>query len=174
MPLCGLAIPAGGVNFLGMRRLLSLVLAVSVIPSFALAQAAPKGCFTPAEEKAEQIVRLGVRLREAARGCDGEPWNMHTQSLWDDIDRRFGSLFANQTRIRQGAFQREFSDDADNRLESWNGRIVFHYRNYPLSDVYCSNIKDMLGQMQKKGWGYLQRNAVKGDEVKMDYRPCTK
>ncbi|PKU22882.1 hypothetical protein [Telmatospirillum siberiense] len=158
-----------------MLRILSLVLLISFLPGFAQAQRAPRGCFSAAEEKAEQIVRLGLRLREGARGCDGQPWNMHTQSLWDDIDQRFGARFAAQTNARKTAFQREFSDDADNRLEAWNGRIVFYFRNYPLSEVYCSGIKDMLEQVQKKGWAIVMRNATKGaDEVRMDYRLCGK
>ncbi len=156
-----------------MRRLLILLLLVSLMPVPAQAQAAGRGCFTKAEEAAEQIVREGLRLREGARGCEGPPWNMQTLALWEEVDQRFGPRFAAQTRIRRNAFQREFSDDADNRLEMWNGRIVFHFRHYPLSEVYCAGIKDMLDQTRKKGWGVLQRSAFKGaGEVKMDYRLC--
>jgi hypothetical protein len=55
----------------------------------------------------------------------------------------------------------------------WNGRIVFHFRHYPLSGVYCAGIKEMLDNVMKKGWGVVVRSAKKGvDEVKMDYRPC--
>lgn len=156
-----------------MRWPVILLLFVSLMPVPASAQAAQRGCFTKAEESAEQIVREGLRLREGARGCDAPPWSMHTQALWDDVDQRFGPRFAAQTRVRRNAFQREFSDDADNRLEMWNARIVYHFRNYPLSEVYCAGITDMLQQVQKKGWGALLRNASKGaDEVKMDYRLC--
>lgn len=158
-----------------LRVLLSLVLTISLLPAVVQAQTGQRGCFTAAEEKAEQVVRMGLRLREGARGCDGQPWNTHTQALWDDIDQRFGSRFAAQTNVRKNAFVREFSDDADNRLEAWNGRTVFYFRNYPLSEVYCAGIKDMLEQVQKKGWGVIQRNAAKGaDAVKMDYRLCGK
>jgi hypothetical protein len=114
-----------------------------------------------------------LRLREGARGCAGPPWGLNTQSLWTSIDQRFGPQFAAQTRIRRGAFQREFSDDADNRLDMWNGRIVLHFRHYPLSEVYCAGVKDMLDNTLKKGWGVVARSAAKGvDEVKMDYRLC--
>jgi hypothetical protein len=158
-----------------MRWPIALLLLVSIMPTSALAQAQGRGCFTKAEEAAEQIVREGLRLREGARACDGAPWHMHTLPLWDDVDQRFGPRFAAQTRLRRIAFQREFTGDADNRLEAWNGRIVFHFRHYPLSGVYCAGIKDMLEQTQKKGWGVLQRRALKAaDEVKMDYRICQK
>jgi hypothetical protein len=158
-----------------MRWLLSLFVIVSLMPAVAQAQANGSGCFRKAEQTAEQIVREGLRLREGARGCDGPPWNMRTLALWEEVDKRFGARFAAQTQIRQKAFQREFSDDADNRVDMWNGRIVLHFRHYPLSEVYCAGIKDMLEQTLKKGWGVLQRSAAKGaGEVEMDYRPCEK
>jgi hypothetical protein len=156
-----------------MRRSLILFLLLSLLPTQVLAEAKARNCFTKAEQTAEQIVREGLRLREGATGCDGPPWKMHTLSLWMSVDQRLGSRFAAQTRIRKKAFQREFSDDADNRLEMWNGRIVLHYRNYPLSDVYCAGVKDMLDNALKKGWGAVTRSAARGaDEVKMDYRYC--
>ena len=93
--------------------------------------------------------------------------------MWTDVDARLGARFAAQTNIRRQAFLREFSDDADNRMDMWNGRIVMHFRHYPLSAVYCAEIKDMLVQTQKRGWRVIQTEAAKGrDEVKMDYRPC--
>jgi hypothetical protein len=156
-----------------MRWFFIFFLIISLLPVPVLAQAAPRGCFTKAEETAEQIVREGLRLREGAKGCAEAPWRQQTLSLWNSLDQRLGPQFAAQTLIRQKAFQREFSDDADNRLQMWNGRIVFYFRNYPLSEVYCAGIKDMLEQMLKKGWGALKSKAGKGaDEVKMDYRPC--
>jgi hypothetical protein len=131
------------------------------------------GCFTRSEQGAERIVRQGLRLREGARGCEGSPWNMGTQALWDSVEGQFGSRFAAQTRIRERAFQREFADDADNRLQVWNARIVFHYRYYPLSETYCASIKKTLEDMQKGGWSVLTRQAGKAtDEVRMDYKPC--
>lgn len=164
-----------------MQRFARLMLTIPVIAGFlfdvapAMAQAAgqERGCFTKAEETAEQIVRLGLRMREGAKACDGPPWNARTQSTWEQLDQRFGSQFAAQTAVRRKAFQREFADDADNRLEMWNGRIVMHFRHYPLSDVYCTSIKDMMQQTLTKGFGSLKKNAAKGaDEVKMDYRLC--
>lgn len=155
------------------RALVAALVAVVLFPHWAFAQGKTRGCFSKAEEAAEQIVREGLRLREGARGCDGSPWNKGTLALWDDVDRLFGPRFAAQTAIRRKAFEREFKDDADNRLERWNGRIVMHFRHYPLSDIYCGSIKTMLEQIRKRGWGVLQKQATKAqDEVTMDYRPC--
>ena len=147
--------------------------------NLAWAQAASKGCFSKQEEQAEQIVRDGVRLREGAIGCDDRPYLAGTLVLWRQVDQRFGAQFNQQTKIRQTAFQREFADDADNTLEMWNGRIVFHYRHYPLSDTYCGSVKLMLQSMLQgsnaKGWGILVKQAGYGkDEVSMDYRLCEK
>jgi hypothetical protein len=158
-----------------MKRLAVCLILFSLIPRPAPGQTQPQptGCFTKAEQAAERIVRQGLRLREGARKCAAPPWNMGTQSQWDAIDRQFGPRFAAQTRIRQNAFQREFSDDAENRLEAWNGRIVFHFRYYPVSETYCTGIQQMMADMQKRGWTVLTRQADKAaEEVRMDYRLC--
>jgi hypothetical protein len=70
--------------------------------SFALvpgpqALAKPRGCFTKSEQTAEEIVRYGLRLREGAMGCDGAPWEAHTQPLWEAVDKQFGPQFKQQT-----------------------------------------------------------------------------
>ena len=158
------------------RYVISLAL-LSCLSVAAAAQAPAKkgtlGCFSKAEQAAERIIREGLRLREGARGCDEPPWNMRTASLWADIDQKLGARFLAQSKVREKAFLREFKDDADNRLARWNARTVFHFRYFPLSEVYCANLKKTLQQMQKKGWGAVSNLAAKGtDEVEMDYRPC--
>lgn len=141
----------------------------------AAAQPKSHGCFTMVEEVAEQIVREGVRLREGAAACDETPWNMGTRPLWVAVDKQFGPRFAAQTAIRQRAFEREFAGDAGNRLDQWNGRIVMHFRQYPLSALYCRGIKDELQQFQRRGWKYFTNQAAKAKEaVHMDYNPCTR
>ncbi len=156
-------------------RPLALALLLSLSPPFTLALGKPRGCFTRAEQGAEEMVREGLRLREGAIGCDGPPWYAGTKPLWEEIDQRFGQRFAAQTGIRRRAFQREFAKDAENRLQMWNGRIVMHFRNYPLSETYCAGIKDVLQKMRRGGWGVFSRLAgMAKDEVKMDYRPCDK
>jgi len=144
-------------------------------PVFAQTGANALGCFTKAEQAAEQIVREGLRLREAAQGCDRLPWRKDTKRLWDDINQRFGQRLAAQTQTRQKAFQREFGDDAENRLAMWDGRIVTTFRHYPLSDDYCDAMKETLESVQKKGWSVIDVLARKGRvEVEMDYRPCNR
>jgi hypothetical protein len=156
----------------GLGGILSLLLIVSLASALP-AEAKPKGCFSKAEETAEQVVRQGLRLREGARGCDGDPWNQRTQAAWDDIDKRLGSQFAAQTKTRKAAFQREFDKDAENHLSEWDARIVTHYRQMPLSPIYCRDVKKLLTEVQKKGWSALLKQAAKGsDQVKMVYKSC--
>ncbi|OIQ87044.1 hypothetical protein GALL_311040 [mine drainage metagenome] len=156
-----------------MRRSVGLlVLPVLVWTGTALA-AKPRGCFSANEIAAERIVRQGVRLREGARGCDGSPWHYHTWALWQQVDQRFGPQFARQTQIRQSAFVREFSKDFENRPSQSTGRLVTHYRDYPLSDVYCQGVQKQLQQTLSRGWGAFVRQAsVAPDVVEFIYKPC--
>jgi hypothetical protein len=163
------------VKLSAMKRLIVPVLlwALSPFPAQAAAQPQPRGCFTRGEHTAEEMVRYGLRLREGARACNAAPWYAGTQSLWDQVDKKFGAQFAAQTKTRKAAFVREFTDDAENRLGQWNGRIVMMYRNYPLSPELCDEIKTSLEGMLSKGWNSFARQAVKSkDDVKMDYRVC--
>jgi len=155
-----------------MTRLLASILALSLVWTLP-AQAKPKSCFTAAELGAERLVRQGLRLREGAKGCDGDPWNFHTQAQWDDINNRFGKQFAAQTKIRKGAFIREFDKEAEYKLSESDGRIVMHYRGYPLSPTYCADIKKLLTDMQKSGWvTFTKRANAAPDEVNFVYRKC--
>jgi hypothetical protein len=153
------------------RLAFGLALLAMMVPPPAFAK--PKGCFTATEESAEQMVRQGLRLREGARGCDSEPWDAGTLPLWQQIDQQYGPQFAHQTEIRKNAFVREFSNDAENKLSEWDGRIVIYFRNYPLSDLYCGQIKSMMAAIQKGGWPAFTKQAGRsGDVVKMNYNPC--
>ena len=156
------------------RFVIALLLAAALPwPVLAAGQPQPRGCFTKSEEAAEQMVRLGLHLREGARGCDGAPWYAGTQTLWDQVDKKFGPQFLAQTQKRKAAFVREFTDDAENRLGQWNGRIVTSFRNYPLSPEICGEIKTSLEDMLSRGWNSFSRQAVKAkDNVQMDYRVC--
>jgi hypothetical protein len=137
------------------------------------AEAKEKMCFTPVEQTAEQLVRGGLRLREGALGCDGPPWELHTKPLWEQVDKKLGYQFRQQTDIRRGAFTREFSQDAENREKMWDGRTVLFYRNYPLSKLYCGEIKTQLETILKSGWTAFAKQATRAkDEVEMDYRVC--
>jgi hypothetical protein len=155
-----------------MKSALILVILYSVWGGPALA-AKTKMCFTKAEENAEQLVRSGLRLREGASGCDGPPWSFHTKPLWDQIEQKFGPRFKQQTDIRRKAFEREFAKDAENREQMWDGRTVLHYRDFPLSKSYCTELKTSLETMLKSGWGsFASRARLDKDPVEMDYRPC--
>jgi hypothetical protein len=158
-----------------MKPALSLILIAALIGPDALAAGPkPKICFNAAEQNAEQLVRGGLRLREGAAGCDGPPWDFHTKPLWDQVDQQFGARFKQQTDIRRRAFEREFSKDAENNERMWDGRTVLYFRNYPLSVPYCTEIRDSLQNILKKGWGAFVKHAQRAkDEVEADYRPCS-
>ncbi|HVI50886.1 MAG TPA: hypothetical protein VM661_06720 [Candidatus Sulfotelmatobacter sp.] len=156
-----------------MTRTFSSLLILCLALSLPAQAAKPKTCFSKAEMNAERLVRQGLRLREGAKGCDGDPWNFQTQAQWEDIDKRFGPQFAAQTKIRRGAFVREFDKEADYRINESDGRIVMLYRGYPLSAPYCTEIKKLLTDMQKSGWvAFTKKANTAPDEVKFVYRAC--
>jgi len=135
--------------------------------------AKPRGCFTKAEQKAEEVIRYGLRLREGGRACDAAPWNAGTLPLWEAVDKQFGPQFKEQTDIRTKAFQREFESDADHNLKRWNSRIVIYYRNFTLSPVYCEIIKKDLVSTQKNGWNaFVKLAVIAHNDVRMTYQPC--
>jgi len=154
-----------------MRALIALVTALSLFSGSAFAK--PKICFTKAEENAEMLVRGGLRLREGAAGCDGRPYEMHTQPIWDQINQKFGPKFKQQTDLRRKAFVREFANDAENRVQAWDGRTVLYFRNYPLSQVYCAQVKKSLEDFLKTGWESFAKTArLYRIQVEDDYRAC--
>lgn len=158
-----------------MKRLLPSFLLLSLLAAVPISAwaAKPKGCFSRPEISAERLVWQGLRLREGAKGCDGDPWNFQTQVMWEDIDKRFGPQFAAQTKIRRAAFIREFGKMADYQITQVDGRIVMHYRGYPLSVPYCTEIKSLLANMQKFGWpAFVKKANVAPDEVKFVYHSC--
>lgn len=158
----------------GMKACVTLIVIGSLFANTALA-AGPKSkfCFTKAEESAEQIVRGGLRLREGASGCDERPYDMHTQPLWDQVDKKFGPRFKQQTDLRRKAFVREFSKDAENRVQAWDGRTVLYFRNYPLSTPYCAEVKQNLDDLLKKGWAtFVTRARLYRIPVEDDYKVC--
>jgi hypothetical protein len=157
-----------------MKAAIALLTACSLFANSALAAGPkPKICFTKAEENAEQIVRAGLRLREGASGCDARPYDLQTQPLWDQIDQKFGPRFKQQTDIRRAAFVREFSKDVENQVLAWDGRTVLYFRSYPLSPVYCVQIKKSLQDFLKTGWGpFTAKARLYRIPVEDDYKPC--
>jgi hypothetical protein len=157
-----------------MKAAVTLLTALSLFASSASAAGPkPKICFTKAEENAEMLVRGGLRLREGAAGCDERPYEMHTQPLWDQVNQKFGAKFKQQTDIRRAAFVREFAKDAENEVQAWDGRTVLYFRFYPLSPVYCIQIKKNLEDFLKTGWGGFAKTAhLYRIQVEDDYRLC--
>ena len=157
-----------------MKAAIALLTAISLFASSASAAGPkPKICFTKAEENAEMLVRGGLRLREGAAGCDGRPYEMHTQPLWDQVDQKFGPKFKQQTDLRRKAFVREFATDVENHVQAWDGRTVLYFRNYPLSQVYCVQIKKNLQDFLKTGWaGFITTAHLFRIQVEDDYRVC--
>lgn len=134
-------------------------------------QAKIKGCFSRAEQAAEQQVRHGIFLREAAARCDAQPYSAGTLSMWTGVNRQFGERFARQTDVRRKAFDREFPHDD---IGTWDGRLVMHFRYYPLSQGYCQDVRNQLRDVQAKGWGAFVKQSVKSrGEVLLDYKVCT-
>ncbi|HEY1720246.1 MAG TPA: hypothetical protein VGG27_03300 [Magnetospirillaceae bacterium] len=157
------------------RRVLALVGIVALLAPSAEALAKARGCFTKKEQQAEEVVRQGLRMREGGEGCDGAPWYAETKPLWDMVNQQFGAQFAEQTDIRNKAFMREFENDAEHKLSLWNARIVFYFRNYPLSAGYCTTVKKMLTDAPQKGWKDIIKQAhYARDEIRMTYEPCDK
>ena len=157
-----------------MKRIVALaaILAFAAAP-LPVAEAKPRGCFTKQEQTAEEVVRYGLRLREGGQGCDEAPWLDRTRPLWDAVDSQFGPQFRQQTETRRQAFIREFENDAENKLSQWNARIVIYYRHYPLSQVYCDQLKKTLTDVTKKPWGaFVKQAAIAHNDVRMTYTPC--
>jgi len=128
-------------------------------------------CLTDGEAQVEQLVRHGVFLREAGRRCDEV--TPGTGKLWMDFDERFGTRLKSQTDRRVKLFARQFKNDAVKVRTYFDGRLVTYHRNYPLSLAYCTDVKQMLQEVNKKGWGgFTQQAKVVQNEVTLDYNSC--
>lgn len=156
-----------------MRSLRAALVVLLLLPS--AAEAAPRGCFSPKEAEAIQMVRHGVRLREGATRCQEENYTSGSLALWQKVDQMVGSQFKAQTDMRREAFRREFEDWAAWNLSVWDGRIVHHFRFRSLSKELCTDIADMLKDIDTRGWSAFTKQAAKlRNEVRIDYRICPK
>lgn len=160
---------------MSMKRVVaSLLVGVAALcPATIAAQLAPKRCFTQKEMTAEQVVRYGLTLREGAAVCSKTPHDFKLYPLWLDIDQKLGPQFAINKGIREVAFRREFGPSALNRLEMWDGRIVFYYRYVPVTADLCKEMRDNLEAVQKGGWAQVtKRSALNRDNVQMTFKRC--
>ena len=151
-----------------MKRLLLLLWALSAATP---ALAKPKFCFTRAEISSDQIIRHGVYLREAALRCnDYEPGSW---AAWKAIDDKFGTRFRSERTKRENAFKREFPDTWLKDVTTFDAKLVTFDRNLPFNDAFCADIKELLDNVQKKGWGELTTQSKKiRDQARMEFKPC--
>jgi len=151
-------------------RVVALAAALSLVAATAQAEYKFR-CLSESDAQVEQLVRHGVFLREAGRRCDEV--NPGTNKLWTDFDQRFGARLKQQTDKRVKLFARQFKNDALKVRTYFDGRLVTYHRNYPLSMAYCTDIKKMLDEVTKKGWGgFSQQAKVVQNEVLLDYNTC--
>lgn len=138
----------------------------------ALAQAPKfKRCLSPAEIQGERLVQHGVFLREGTTRCNDTFAGLVDQ--WKTFDETFGPRLKAQTDKRKRMFDKEFRQDSDKVRTYFDGRLVTYYRNYPLTEAYCEGIKDLMGKLQKGGWGQFSKQAqTVQNQVLMDYKPC--
>lgn len=153
-----------------MRRT-ALVVAFFLIPAAALA-AAPKKCFSAAEIKAEQEVRQGIFLREAANRCN-ERLLPGARGRWQKIEGDNGAKFRSAVDRRQKAWNREFPDDWKYQINYADGRLVTYARNIPLTEGFCENIDELLQTIEKRGFGaFTKLSKLVRNQVTDDYKVC--
>ncbi len=153
-----------------MRAALILSVILSLAAGQAIAQVKMR-CLSDTELQVEQLVRHGVFLREAGRRCDDVVAG--TNKLWTDFDQRWAAKLKQQTDKRAKVFTRQFKGDALKVRTYFDGRLVTYHRNYPLSLSYCTNVKELLDEVAKRGWGGFTGQAkVVQNEVLLDYNSC--
>lgn len=153
-----------------LRPALVLALTLTLLP--ALAHAAPKNCFATGEIKAEQEVRQGIFLREAANRCS-ERLLPGARDRWQKIEATNGQRFRNAVDKRRRAWGREFPDDWQYKLNYADGRLVTYARNIPLTEGFCDNIDELLQSIERRGYGAFSSLAkVVRNQVTDDYKVC--
>jgi len=149
--------------------ILVLILAVCVVPAQA---AKPKRCFSLAELRAEQEIRHGIYLREAAKRCDGR-FLTGSNALWQKLETANATKFRAAMDKRTKAWQREFPEDWKDKINHADGRLVTYDRNVPLTQGFCDNIDELLQEMDKRGYGGFSAQAkLLRNEVIDDYKVC--
>lgn len=156
-----------------MLRCSSLVLVLALILAPAAARAAsPKKCFSPSEIKAEQEIRQGIYLREAAGRCN-ERLLPGARDRWQKVEETNGQRFRSAVDKRKKAWTREFPDDWQYKINYADGRLVTYARNIPLTEGFCDNIDELLQTIEKRGYGAFNKLAgVVRNQVTDDYKVC--
>lgn len=149
----------------------AIVLALLLSPAAALA-AKPKKCFSTAEIKAEQEVRQGIFLREAANRCN-ERLLPGARDRWQKIEAANGAKFRSSVDRRQKAWQREFPDDWKYQINYADGRLVTYARHVSLTEGFCDNIDELLQTIEKKGFAaFTKLSKVVRNQVTDNYKVC--
>ena len=152
----------------------AILVAVFLLISWgdALAAPKPKRCLSPAEVNAEQEIRHGIYLREAAGRCDSLLLR-GAKARWQKFEDANGQRFrnANQKRIR--AWQREFPEDWQDQMNFADGRLISYDRHTPLTEGFCENIDNLLKTVEKSGYnGFAKQAKVVRNQVVEDYKVC--
>jgi hypothetical protein len=151
-------------------RSAAFLVAVLMMPAAALA--APKKCFSKAEIKAEQEVRQGIFLREAANRCN-ERLLPGARDRWQKIEGDNGAKFRADVERRQKAWNREFPDDWKYQITYADGRLVTYARNVPLTEGFCDNIDELLQTIEKRGFAaFTKLSKLVRNQVTDDYKVC--
>lgn len=150
----------------------TLLLLVALLLPFSEAVAKPKKCLTTAEIQAEQEIRHGIFLREAASRCD-TAYVKGTRQAWDTFYTQAAPRFGKAKDKRIKAWQREFPDTWQRDLTIADGRIVTYHRHFPLSRAYCEGVDDLVQLVVKKGYaGFSKQAKTIQNEVIADYKVC--
>ena len=154
-----------------MRTYLIATLAGLLLSGEAVAAAKPKRCLSPPEIQAEQEVRHGIFLREAAKRCD--EYTKGSRTAWDSFNAQAAPRFAKAVDKRLKAWQREFPEDWQRAMITADGRLVSYHRYFPLSRAYCESVNDLVQEVAKKGYTAFTKQAkTVQNEVIGDYKVC--
>lgn len=152
-------------------RKAAVAFAFLLMPAAAFA-AAPKKCFSVPEIKAEQEVRQGIFLREAANRCN-ERLLPGARDRWQKIEGDNGAKFRSAVDRRQKAWSREFPDDWKYQINYADGRLVTYARNVPLTEGFCENIDELLQTIEKRGFAAFSKlSKVVRNQVTDNYKVC--
>ena len=156
-----------------MRHLLFLAAVVlSPLCAGEVLAAKAKGCFTTPEIKAEQEIRHGIYLREAANRCNAR-YLPGAKDRWQKLEAANGTKFRAANDKRSKAWEREFPDDWKYKITYADGRLVTYDRNIPLTAGFCENIDELLAAVEKGGYGaFSKQSKLLRNEVTEDYRLC--
>lgn len=150
----------------------AIILAIALSPAFAWAAGKPKNCFSTTEIKAEQEVRQGIFLREAANRCN-ERLLPGARDRWQKIEGANGAKFRSSVDKRLKAWEREFPDDWKYKINYADGRLVTFARNIPLTEGFCENIDELLQTIEKRGFAaFTKLSKTVRNQVTDDYKVC--